>query len=121
MSKRVDEAFAAFDENLNLDPDERDRAQQVHNDMRDAVGEGDLVVGSFLQGSFARKTMLKPLKDVDVVLLLTPALRDRYRAPDGPSRAMEDFQRRVLKAFPDARFDQGEEPAGKALRVPAQL
>jgi hypothetical protein len=117
MSKRVDEAFAAFDENLNLDPDERDRAQQVHNDMRDAVGEGDLVVGSFLQGSFARKTMLKPLKDVDVVLLLTPALRDRYRAPDGPSRAMEDFQRRVLKAFPDARFDQGEEPAGKALRV----
>ncbi|TFV64601.1 UNVERIFIED_ORG: nucleotidyltransferase [Bacillus sp. AZ43] len=117
MSKKVDAAFAEFDENLNLDPRERLRAQQVHNDMRDAVSVDRLVVDSFLQGSFARKTMLKPLKDVDVVLLLNPELRERYRAPDGPGRAMEDFKPRVLKKFPDAEFDQGEEPAGKALRV----
>ena len=28
MSKKVDAAFAAFDENLNLDPRERERAQR---------------------------------------------------------------------------------------------
>jgi hypothetical protein len=117
MSKKIDTAFAAFDEKLNLDPRERKRAQQVHNDMRAAVSTDGLVVDSFLQGSFARKTMLKPLKDVDVVLLLNPELRDRYRAPDGPGLAMEAFKPRVLRKFPDAKFDQGEEPAGKALRV----
>jgi hypothetical protein len=117
MSRKVDAAFAAFDENLNLDRRERQRAQQVHNDMREALTADGLVVGSFLQGSFARKTMLKPLKDVDIVVLLNPALRDRYRAPHGPGQAMEAFRPRVLSRFPDAKFDQGEEPAGKALRV----
>lgn len=117
MSKKLDAAFATFDENLNLDPRERKRAPQVHNDMRDALSADGLVVDSFLQGSFARKTMLKPLKDVDVVLLLNPNLRNALRAPDGPGLAMEAFKPRVLTRFPDALFDQGEEPSGKALRV----
>jgi hypothetical protein len=117
MSKKIDASFAAFDENLNLDPRERLRAQQVHNGMRDALSADGLVVDSFLQGSFARRTMLKPLKDVDIVLLLNPELRTLYLAPAGPGRAMEDFKPRVLKKLPDAQFDQGEKPAGKALRV----
>jgi hypothetical protein len=115
MSRKIDAAFAAFDESLNLDPRERELAQQVHNDMRAAVSVDGLVVDSFLQGSFARKAMLKPLK-ADIVLLINPALRDRYRAPDGPGQAMQDSKPRVLTRFPDAKFDEGEEPAGKALR-----
>lgn len=117
MSMKVDAAFAAFDENLNLDRRERRQAEQVHNDMREAVSADGLVVSSFLQGSFARKTMLKPLKDVDVVLLLNPARRAEFAVPEGPGEAMEMFKPRVLKKFPDAEFDQGEEPSGKALRV----
>lgn len=117
MSSKVDQAFSTFDENLKLDRRERARAEQIHNDMREAVSADDLVVGSFLQGSFARKTMLKPLKDVDVVLLLNPGLRDVLRAPQGPGLAMEAFKPRVLAKFPDALFDQGDSPSGKALRV----
>jgi Nucleotidyltransferase domain len=92
-------------------------AHSVHNDIREAVSADGLVVDSFLQGSFARKTMLKPLKDVDIVLLLDPNLRDPLRAPDGPGLAMDAFKPRVRTKFPDALFDQGDEPSGKALRV----
>ena len=49
--------------------------------MREAVSADGLVVGSFLQGSFARKTMLEPIEDVDVVLLLNRTIAGRL--PDG--------------------------------------
>ncbi|MGW5016049.1 SMODS domain-containing nucleotidyltransferase, partial [Micromonospora chalcea] len=71
----------------------------------------------FLQGSFARKTMLKPLKDVDIVCLL-PAYRwELLRGKDGPRKAMESFKAPIVQRWPGVQFDVGDEPAGKALRV----
>lgn len=117
MAQTVGAAFGVFDDNLNLDPRERTRAQDLHNAIREAVSVDFLVTASFLQGSFARKTMLKPLKDVDIVLILNSALRYYYYGPDGPAAVMEAFKPLVRRVFPEAQFDQGEEPAGKALRV----
>jgi hypothetical protein len=90
---------------------------QCHNDIRDVLKTAGYVEDSFLQGSFARKTMLKPLKDIDIVIVLEASLWDQLRGPDGPGMAMNWFRRSVQERWPDARFDQGEEPSAKALRV----
>src|SRR5450830_209156 len=111
----VRSAFAAFDEALNLDPRERDRARERHNEVRAALESSGVVMSTFLQGSFARKTMLKPLKDVDIVVLLYPD--SGLGGPHGPARAMDVFRRLVAAEWPTAIFDAGEAPAGKALRV----
>lgn len=117
VSTTVNSAFSAFDAALNLDPSERRRAQDRHRDIRDVLEETGLVTGSFLQGSFARKTMLKPLKDVDIVILLDAEAWPDLMGPDGPGMAMDMFREYVEQRWPTAQFDQGDPPAGKALRV----
>lgn len=117
MKRTVDNSFTKLDENLNLDPFVRQKAQTLHNTIRDDLTKAGLIAGSFLQGSFARKTMLKPLKDVDIVCLLPAYLWEQLRGPDGPGRAMESFKAPIVERWPDVQFDVGDEPSGKALRL----
>lgn len=113
----VDNAFNAFDASLNLSISERVKAQTRHNEIRGELVKAGLLKGSFLQGSFARKTMLRPLKDVDIVCLFSEAHRPALAAPGGPALAMAMMQAVVAKRWPSATFDEGDEPAAKALRV----
>ncbi|MEP6527081.1 MAG: nucleotidyltransferase [Nocardioidaceae bacterium] len=118
MARTVNSAFASFDEELNLDPRERDKAQRRHNDISDLLRAAGVIEASFLQGSFARKTMLKPLKDVDIVMLLDKGKYGHLRSDmDGPREAMELFKGPVKRQWPAVKFDAGEKPAGKALRL----
>jgi hypothetical protein len=121
MTRTVDTSFTQFDNNLNLDPIVRHQAQRIHNEIRDELTRAGLIAGSFLQGSFARKTMLKPLKDVDIVCLLPTSMWEVLRGPGGPGAAMESFKTPIRAKWPDVRFDvcdhPGDKPAGKALKV----
>lgn len=117
MKRTVDNSFTKLDENLNLDPFVRLKAQNLHNTIRDELTKAGLIAGSFLQGSFARKTMLKPLKDVDIVCLLPAHMWELLRGKDGPGKAMESFKAPIAARWPGVQFDVGDEPAGKALRV----
>ncbi len=117
MKRTVDGSFTKLDENLNLNPFVRAKAQKMHNDIRDQLAAAGLIAGSFLQGSFARKTMLKPLKDVDVVCLLSEEFWHELRGPDGPGKVMDWFRALIKPRWPDVQFDVGDEPAGKALRM----
>jgi hypothetical protein len=120
VKRTVDSSFAKLDENLNLDPSVRLEAQNIHNTIREDLTKAGLIAGSFLQGSFARKTMLKPLKDIDIVCLLPAYMWELLRGPDGPGKAMESFKAPIVDRWPDVQFDVGDEPAGKALRVTLQ-
>jgi hypothetical protein len=117
MTTTVDSAFAQFDSNLNLDPDVRAQAQKLHNSIREALVAAGVTASSFLQGSFARKTMLSPLKDVDIVCIIPPSLWEAFSGPDGPALAMETFKTPVKAHWPSVEFDAGDEPSGKALRL----
>ncbi|WP_035803990.1 nucleotidyltransferase domain-containing protein [Kitasatospora mediocidica] len=111
-------AFADLDTALNLDPDERAAAQNRHQAVTTTLRTASLIEATFLQGSFARKTMLKPLKDVDMVIVLHPAVAEEHAltAPGGATRAMNLIRRVVEQAFPGARFDVEDRPA-HALQV----
>lgn len=113
----MDNSFAKLDENLNLEPIVRLKAQTLHNTIRSGLTKAGLIAGSFLQGSFARKTMLKPLKDVDIVCLLPAYMWEAFRGPDGPGKVMESFKAPIEDRWPGVQFDIGDKPAGKALRV----
>lgn len=73
--KTVNDAFNEFNEALKLDPTELARAQALHNTITRQIKERGLLTSAFLQGSLARKTMKKPLRDVDKVAILAAALR----------------------------------------------
>lgn len=117
MGRTVNGAFAEFDKELNLDPAQREQAQERHNAIRDVLNAAGFVDTSFLQGSFARKTMLKPLKDVDIVIVLKAEYWDELSGPKGPRTAMGWFRSAVAEVWQDAKFDHGNKPSAKALRV----
>ena len=117
MRQTIDSAFTVFDTSLNLNPKQREQAEQRHNAIRKVLDEAGFVKTIFLQGSFARKTMLAPLKDVDIVIVIKAAHWQELQGPNGPATAMAWFKNAVQSHWPNAEFDQGDTPSGKALRV----
>ncbi len=116
IASTVAGAFNIYDATLNLDKAERARAQKRHQDITALLVASGLVTLTFLQGSFARKTMRKPLKDVDMVVVMAECLRADLERPGGPARAMDLLRRTVAAAYPSARFD-ADGPSAHALQV----
>ena len=116
VAATVPQAFEKFEEALKLDRQEVVVARQRHNDVRDCLAETLFVRDSFLQGSFARKTMVSPLNDVDVVLLLPDADRDELKRPGGPEHSMERLKDPLRRCFPGIQFDL-QKKADHALRL----
>ena len=112
----VSGAFNTFDDALKLDPNENSSARTLASKMSDAVNAAGLAARTFIQGSFGRKTMLPPLKDVDIVIVFAAAYRYLLSAANGPAEAMALVRAVISKTFPGARFDVDDAPA-KALRV----
>ncbi|MET8378434.1 nucleotidyltransferase [Streptomyces microflavus] len=116
MNDSTKGAFDAFDEELNLDGRERESAQKRHNEITEHLVNAGLAIATFLQGSFARKTMLKPLKDVDMVIRMHPRLEKTLRQRGGPAQAMSLIREVIAEKYPDALFDVDDAPA-HALQV----
>ncbi|MGP4028823.1 SMODS domain-containing nucleotidyltransferase [Actinomadura sp. 3N407] len=114
--KSTKAAFDDFDGSLNLDSTERAAAQERHREITEVLRAAGLIVATFLQGSFARKTMLKPLKDVDMVVLLHPRFAAMLRRPGGAAAAMALLQKEIEQVFAGVQFDlDGKSP--HALQV----
>lgn len=94
----TNQAFAQARDNIKLDRDELDEAIKVHNQVTEHLKKKGLIVGAFLQGSLARKTMIKPLRDIDKVVLLAVDYRNR---PNGVQDAANDVARALAELFPD--------------------
>lgn len=114
--KTTASAFKQFDEDLNLDPPQRKAAVRRHREVTDYLLAVGLAMTTFLQGSFARKTMPKPLKDVDMVIVLSEQLAAQLRGPGGAARAIALVRKAIAEAFPHAQFDVYDTPA-HALQV----
>ena len=112
----LNQRFAATDDNLKLDPDERKKAEETHNLMGDVLVAAGVAKRTRLQGSFARKTMLPPLHDVDKVIELNDDLREELEASSiGSRRAMDLICNAVRPEFPGATFEIKKHSLGIAL------
>lgn len=110
-------AFDEFDKAISLNPIERARAMLRHQKITDLLVAEHVAADTFLQGSFARKTMRRPLKDVDVVVLLPPVLAAEYFSQDGARRVHEIFKPVLVRAFGEHISFDVTASAGKALQL----
>src|SRR4051812_7493601 len=101
MRPTTDEVFDEFDDNLKLDPDERAAAKKIHGEITSLLVDKHLIIDAFLQGSFRRKTMIAPLRDVDKVVILHANLEDLT-----PDEVMDRIQAVVELPYPDVAFDR---------------
>ena len=103
----VKQAFDVFEERLRLAPGERARAEASHNAMTVYLITGGVAVATFLQGSFRRKTMRRPLRDIDKVVILPDALRATlFSSAAGPDRATDLLQEVITRHYPSAAFER---------------
>ncbi len=97
-------AFARFDKRLLLDSDERAAAQQMHQEITAKLVAAGVIRDFFLQGSFARKTMIAPLRDIDKVVILAASWANLRTIAGGPDKAMDLIQKVIAANWPDATF-----------------
>lgn len=106
MSDTTD-AFDEFDEELRLDPDERQDAIDLHHEIRDVLADAGVCGSAILQGSFARKTMLEPLRDIDMVGFLNEEHRHLLTELGGVAQAMSLVEEALRAHFPTATLQRG--------------
>jgi hypothetical protein len=113
MADKVIDGFRALDEMLKLDPQVHDQARRVRTAVEDAVKAAGLMETVLLQGSYGRKTMRPPLKDVDLVMVLPASLAHLRTKPGMSQWAFDGFRRAIEDAgvLPGVRFDVHEEAA----------
>jgi Second Messenger Oligonucleotide or Dinucleotide Synthetase domain len=104
--RTVASAFARFDQELLLDPNERAAAEKMHQEITAEMLSARVIVDFFLQGSFARKTMIAPLRDIDKVVILAPGWANLQTTAGGPDKAMDLIQNVIATKWPAATFDR---------------
>jgi predicted nucleotidyltransferase len=68
----IKETFQNFITSLALTPKQRENASKQHINLRTQLQQRMGVQDNFLSGSYARKTAIRPLNDIDVFLVLQP-------------------------------------------------
>jgi predicted nucleotidyltransferase len=85
----LEAAFRKFKSRLELNEREQKNASLRQNEVRDFLQTRFGIARSFLTGSYARDTKTKPLKDIDIFLVLK-ASEDHYHAK-AASVVLDDF------------------------------
>lgn len=111
----LNQRFDALDDNLKLDPKERQHAERMHDELGKALIAAGIAKRTRLQGSFARKTMRPPLKDVDKVIELTDSLATELAGPGGPACAISLIKNVVAEVFPGSTFETKKHALGIIL------
>lgn len=88
----IDEAFRKFKGRLELNDREQKNASARQQEVRGYLDTKFQIDRDFLTGSYARHTKTKPLKDVDIFVVLNPSKHDYRQKPASTA----------LKAFTDA-------------------
>lgn len=103
-SSQTAQAFVDFDRTLNLDREQHEQAVRIHGQITDRLSGAGLIVGARLQGSFARRTMAKELRDIDKIVFLPLSRQGELEGADGPERAMDEIQAELREAYPGATW-----------------
>lgn len=85
----IEEAFRKFKTRLELNEREQKNASTRQSEVREYLVTKFKVETSFLTGSYARYTKTKPLKDIDIFVVLKEA--ERHYRDKAPSVAIGDF------------------------------
>lgn len=96
----VDEAFKKFKSRLELSSGEQQDASRRQKRIREIIDDAFDIERDFLTGSYARHTKTKPLKDVDIFIVLGD--KGTYREKT-PGTILEDVRVPLAKVYGDHR------------------
>ncbi len=91
------EAFDKFRKRLELSETERKDAARRQTDVRDCIRGGFAVKTDSLSGSYRRHTKTKPLKDVDVLFVLSD--KEKWRRDKPPIETLQAFDLCLKKQY----------------------
>jgi predicted nucleotidyltransferase len=93
----TEDAFRKFKSRLELNEREQRNASKRHNEVRDYLKTQFSIERSFLTGSYARYTKTKPLKDIDIFIVLKNS-EEKYRGTD-PRLVLDDFENALIEEY----------------------
>lgn len=86
---------------------QKEGAQRSHNYLRDLLNAGHMAARihrSYLSGSYARDTAIRPLDDVDIIFEIDPAAWSRgfslFEPTPEPERVLESFAAAIRRRYP---------------------
>ena len=94
---RVGDAFQQFKGRLEITQTEQDDASRRQKDVRATVQGGFDVETDFLTGSYGRRTKTKPLKDIDIFVVLGRG--ERQRREKHPRGVLDDLEKCLVSAY----------------------
>lgn len=87
---------------------QKDAAQRSHMNLRTLLNSGsigDRITGSYLSGSYARDTAIRPIDDADIIFLIDPSkwtltlLAESFGNPS-PSKVLQTFSNAIRYRYP---------------------
>jgi len=98
MASSVRAAFHQLRENLEITGLQRSTVATRQSNVRAVVEQGLAVLDSFLTGSYARSTMIAPMKeaDVDIFVVLDAKYYHHYNRQNGSQAGLLDLVKRTL-------------------------
>jgi hypothetical protein len=99
MPKTILESFRTFKVNLEITSLQTETVSTRQQNVREAVSKGLDVLDSFLTGSYSRHTLIAPLKqaDIDIIVILDSKYFHNYNNQNGGQAGLLDLLKRVLK------------------------
>ena len=109
------EAFKKFKSRLELRDGEQAHASKTQKEIRELVAKHFAVQNDFLTGSYARHTKTRPLKDVDIFVVLDREKEKKYLPK--PLDLLEDFRKVLAKEYGDDKVKIGRRSVGVELPI----
>jgi len=99
MATSIDGAFREFKSNLEITSLQAATISTRQRNVREVVSKDLSVLDSFLTGSYSRHTMISPLKeaDIDIVVVLDNTYFHHYNGQNGGQAGLLDLLKRALK------------------------
>ncbi|MFC3070500.1 CBASS oligonucleotide cyclase [Phenylobacterium soli] len=103
MSK-VSDAFQTFKTRLEITQTEQDDASRRQKDVRATVQANFDVERDFLTGSYGRRTKTKPLKDIDIFVVL--GKDEKWRRDKHPKGVLDDLEKCLVDAYGEDQVER---------------
>jgi len=102
MPRTVSAAFDEFALRIEPTADQKEDAKTKHGGVRDCLDGSLWLDRTFLTGSYARSTMIRPPNDIDLFAVLDAAhhAEEFFRAPDGVEKALQRFHTVLKGCYP---------------------
>ena len=106
MARTVGEAFQTFYERIGLTELQREDAETKIRGVRECLEQSWELDNVFLTGSYRRRTMISPPKDIDLLVVLDYEEHgdDYYETVDGDEALLERVHRDLKSAYPTTRI-----------------